>query len=83
MPRFQPGDYVKVEFKDEATRESERMWVQVGTCDDEEGVLFGRLDNEPLLGTGLHLGDELALNYDKIVEHRKAGEFHKQQGRHH
>jgi len=78
MPRFQPGDFVKAEFKDEASGESERMWVQVDSCDDEAGVLFGRLDNEPLLGTGLHVGDEIAVSYGKVVEHRKASEFEKQ-----
>ena len=78
MPRFQPGDYVKAEFEDEATGEIGRMWVVVDSCDDAEGVLFGRLDNEPLLGTGLHVGDELAVSYEKIVEHRKASDFEKQ-----
>ena len=78
MPKFQPGDYVKAEFKDEGTGESERMWVQVDSCDDGEGVLFGRLDNGPLLDTGLRVGDELAVGYDKVVEHRKASEFEKQ-----
>jgi hypothetical protein len=73
MPKFQPGDYVKAEFRDEAS--GERMWVVVDSCDDEEGVLFGRLDNEPLLGTGLHVGDELAVSYDKVVEQRTAWEF--------
>jgi len=37
----------------------------------------GRLDNEPVVGTGLHLGDELAVSYDKVVEHRRASEFEK------
>lgn len=78
MPRFQPGDYVKAEFKNEATGESERMWVVVDSCDDGAGVLFGRLDNEPLLGTALHVGDELAVSYGKVVEHRKAKDFEKQ-----
>jgi hypothetical protein len=78
MPKFQPGDYVKAEFKDEVTGESEWMWVQVDSCDDEAGLLFGRLDNEPLLGTALHVGDELAVSYKKIVEHRKASDFQKQ-----
>jgi len=41
MPRFQPGDYVKAEFKDDVTGESERMWVVVDSCDNEEG--FPRL----------------------------------------
>jgi hypothetical protein len=48
------------------------------TCDDGEGILFGRLDNEPVVGTGLHLGDELAVSYDKVLEHRKASDFQKQ-----
>jgi len=78
MAKFQPGDYVKAEFKDEGTGESEWMWVVVDSCDDEEGVLFGRLDNEPLLGTALHVGSELAVSYDKVVEHRKASDFEKQ-----
>ena len=33
------------------------------------------LDNETLVGTALHVGDELAVSYEKIVEHRKAWEF--------
>ena len=41
MPKFQPGDYVKAEFQDEATGESEWMWVLVDSCDDEAGILFG------------------------------------------
>ena len=78
MPKFQSGDYVKAEFQDEVTGESEWMWVQVDSCDDEAGLLFGRLDNEPLLGTALHVGDELAVSYEKVVEHRKASDFEKQ-----
>jgi uncharacterized protein YegJ (DUF2314 family) len=78
MVKFQPGDYVKAEFKDERTGECERMWVVVDSCDDEAGVLFGRLDNEPLLGTALHAGDELGVRCDKFVEHRKASDFQKQ-----
>ncbi len=78
MPRFQPGDYAKAEFKDEASGESEWMWVVVDPCDDGAGVLFGKLDNEPVLGTGLHVGDELVVSYEKVVEHRKAKDFGKQ-----
>ena len=59
------------------TGESEWMWVQVDSCDDEAGLLFGRLDNEPLLRSA-HVGDELAVSYKKIVEHRKASDFEKQ-----
>jgi len=78
MPKFRPGDYVKAEFKDEGTGESEWMWVVVDSCDDDAGVLFGRLDNQPVAGTGLRLGDELAASYDKVVKHRKASALGKQ-----
>jgi hypothetical protein len=43
------------------------MWVVVDSCDDEAGVLFGRLDNEPLLGTALHVGDKLAVGEGWIL----------------
>ena len=52
--------------------------VVVDSCDDEAGVIFGKLDNEPVVGTGLRLGDELAVSYEKVVEHRKAKDFEKQ-----
>ncbi len=54
------------------------MWVVVDSFDDDAAVLFGRLDNEPVVGTGLQLGDELAVGHDKVVEHRKAKDFEKQ-----
>ena len=54
------------------------MWVAVDSCDDEEGALFGGPHNEPVVGTGLHVGDEVAVSYGKVVEHGKAWEFEKQ-----
>ena len=50
MPKFQLGDYVKAEFQNAMTSESERMWVVVDSCDDGAGGFFGRLDNEPVEG---------------------------------
>jgi hypothetical protein len=49
VAKFHPGDYVKAEFKDDVTGESEWMWVLVDSCDDGAGVLYGTLDNKPLL----------------------------------
>lgn len=49
MSTYQPGDYVKVEFRDDSTGESEWMWVKVEHADDEEEVVFGQLDNEPIV----------------------------------
>ena len=55
MSRFEAGDYVKVEFKDETSGESEWMWVEVRDSDDEGHVVFGNLDNEPIVNTDLRL----------------------------
>jgi hypothetical protein len=53
------------------------MWVLVDACDDGAGVLFGRLDNEPVLGTGLLLDGQIAVSYRQVFEHKKAWEFEK------
>lgn len=50
----------------------------VESCDDAAGILFGRLDSVPLLGTKLRMGDGLALSYEEVVEHRKASDFERQ-----
>jgi hypothetical protein len=34
MAKYESGDYVKAEFKDDKTGESEWMWVRVDSCDD-------------------------------------------------
>jgi len=53
MLKFQPGDYVKAEFTDEVTGESEWMWVQVDSCDDETGLLFRKARHRAQEGVGL------------------------------
>lgn len=79
MAKYQAGDYVKVEFKGGATGESEWMWVEVESCDDEKRVLFGRLDNTPVVHSDrLGLGTEVAVSYEKVREHRKPSDFVKQ-----
>jgi uncharacterized protein YegJ (DUF2314 family) len=70
---YESGDYIKVEFTDERTGESEWMWVKVDYADDDERVVFGRLDNEPVVISGLRIGMELAISYDKIRDHKKSG----------
>ncbi len=75
MPTYQPGDYVKVEFKDERTRESEWMWVKVDNCDDKNRLVFGWLDSQPVVFPDrLKLGQHLAVSYDNVREHRKPSE---------
>ncbi len=80
MPTYERGDYVKVEFPDEATGIGEWMWVRVHHCDEEKQLVFGTLDNEPLDDHNgkLELGSELAVSYSQIREHRKPTEFTKQ-----
>lgn len=80
VPRYERGDYVKVEFSGDAGMPSEWMWVRVHHCDDERQLVFGKLDNEPLDDHGgkLELGSELAVSYSQIREHKKPTEFTKQ-----
>lgn len=74
MSEYQPGDYVKVEFPDEATGVGEWMWVRIRRCDNEKRLIYGMLDNKPVndYEGKLCVGSELAVSYDKIREHRKA-----------
>ena len=72
MPAYQPGDHVKVEFKDEQPGESEWMWVKVESWDDEKRVVFGWLDSEPVVHADkFQFGQRLAVSYDNIRQHRK------------
>jgi len=77
VPKYEPGDYIKVEFADEITGVGEWMWVRVHRCDDARQIVFGTLDNVPINDeTGkLKLGTELAVNFRQIREHRKSSDF--------
>lgn len=70
---YESGDYVKVEFPDEATGVSEWMWVRVHHCDDEKQLVFGTLDNEPVSDYDgkLELGSELAVSFSQVREHKR------------
>ena len=80
MPRYQPGDYVKVEFKDADEPLGEWMWVRVESCDERKRMVFGTLDNQPVgeCADQIRLGSRLAISFDKIREHRRPTEFTKQ-----
>lgn len=77
MPTYEVGDFVKAEFMDERTLESEWMWILVDSCDDANRLLFGQLESAPLLEHGRNLGpgSRLAITFDKIREHKKPWEF--------
>lgn len=74
MPTYKPGDHVKVEFANDASGEREWMWVQVDSSDDENRLIFGKLDSQPIVNTDLRVGQELAVSYEKIKEHRRFGQ---------
>ena len=80
MPKYERGDYVKVEFADEKTGIGEWMWVRVHHCDDAKQLVFGMLDNEPVneYDRKIELGSGLAISYSRVKEHRKPTEFTKQ-----
>jgi hypothetical protein len=77
MPRYEKGDFIKVEFADEHTGVAEWMWVRVQSCDEEKQIVFGILDNEPLntLGGRLGLGSELAISFERIRDRKKPWDF--------
>lgn len=74
MSTYEPGDYIKVEFPDEATGVGEWMWVQVHDCDDTHKIVYGALDNIPLNDPDKKLkpGIELAISFAQIREHKKS-----------
>jgi hypothetical protein len=59
-----PGDYIKVEFPDEATGVAEWMWGRVRSCDDAKKLVFGTVNNAPVSDSSgkLKLGTELAVS---------------------
>jgi hypothetical protein len=71
MSTYDPGDCVKAEFTDDATKESEWMWIRVEHSDDVARLLWGILDSVPIVFCErLKLGAPLAISYDLIREHR-------------
>ena len=71
MGKYQTGDHVKFEVVDEHSGESEWLWLSVQRSDDEGGIVFGRLDSQPIVVTDMKLGQELAVSYDRVRDHRR------------
>ena len=70
VAKYLHGDHVKVEFTDEHSAESEWLWVEVDHVDEENMVIFGKLDSQPVIHTNLKLGQELAISFDRVRDHR-------------
>ncbi len=71
MGRYAKGDHVKFDVLNEGSGESEWMWLLVESSDDSEELVFGSLDSQPVAATDIRLGQELAVSYDNIREHRR------------
>jgi len=71
MRKYEPDERVRVEFREDRTGESEWMWVKVDYCEDENNVVFGWLDNIPVLNTDLTLSQHPAISCENMREHRK------------
>jgi uncharacterized protein YegJ (DUF2314 family) len=71
MGKYQKGDHVKFEVSDEQSNESEWLWLAVDSSDDEQEIVFGRLDSLPIVATDMRLGQEFAVSYEKIRDHRR------------
>jgi hypothetical protein len=62
MGKYSKGDHVKIEVEDKEFGVSEWMWLLVEDSDDEQRLVFGHLDNEPVSSEGLRLGQHLAVH---------------------
>lgn len=71
MGRYHKGDHVKIEVVNERNTEREWMWLLVERSDDQKRLVFGKLDSEPIAIADMHLGQELAVSYDNIRDHRR------------
>ena len=69
--KYKRGDHVKIEVEDREFGASEWMWMLVEDSDDEQRLVFGELDNEPIANSDVKLGQRLAVSYDKIRDHRR------------
>jgi uncharacterized protein YegJ (DUF2314 family) len=69
VSKYEKGDHVK--FEVEEGRESEWMWLLVESSDDEQEIVFGKLDSQPVVATDMRVGQELAVSYDKVRDHRR------------
>lgn len=82
MGRYAKGDHVKFEVVDEHSGESEWMWLAVRESDDESGVVFGTLDSQPVVATDMRLGQEIAIAYDRVRDHRRFAQENQRSSRH-
>jgi len=71
MPKYQPGDYSKVEI------DGEIVWVRIVRVDGRARAIVGIVDNVPTTDYGgkLQVGSRLFVSYDKVRDHKKSTDF--------
>lgn len=74
MGKYQSGDHIKFEVIDGTSGQAEWLWLLVSESDDERQVVFGKLDSQPVAVTNLHLGQDLAVSYGNVRDHRTFGQ---------
>ena len=73
--KYQKGDHVKIEVTHEQTGDSEWMWLLVSSSDDNQQLVFGQLDSEPVVATDMKRGQQLAVSYKQIRDHKRPSDF--------
>lgn len=71
MGRYAKGDHVKIEVTDELSGDSEWMWLLVDHSDDEQQLVFGQLDSEPIVATDIRERQFLAVSYERVRDHKR------------
>jgi hypothetical protein len=75
MGRYQEGDHVKFGVTHERSEDREWIWLSVDDSDDEQQVVFGQLDSDPVVGTDIKVGRHLAVHYGRVRQHRRSSDF--------
>lgn len=71
MGRYQKGDHVKIEVTDELSGDCEWFWLLVDRSDDEQQLVFGELDAEPVVVMAMRRGQSLAVSYERVRGHKR------------
>jgi hypothetical protein len=73
-PKYQQGDYLRIELLSEVAGRSMSIWMYVDHCDDQHAIVFGTIDSEPSewLGSAFRSGAKLAVSYRQVREHRQS-----------
>ena len=74
IPKYQKGDYLRVELFSGVAGSSMSIWIYVDHCDDKHAIVFGTIDTEPSewLGNSLKSGAKVAVEYRQVREHRQS-----------